>query len=101
MLKYYTWKLNWDDPTQGTQPSSVTNLEPGVFLEASMWANPDTSHGTILGYLDSGEIDPSTLTKWQVQELTQDEALVFAQAIDPQAYILPDGVITAPMPEPV
>ena len=64
-----------------------------------MFANPSVETGTILGYLTGGNIDLSTLTPWQVEEVTQAEALEFAQGIDPEAYLLPDGVIAAPIDE--
>ena len=99
-MRYLTWRLNWDDPHQGTQPV-VAISQQGGHAEASMWAAPDSSHGTILGYLTEGNIDLSALTPWQVAEIAQAEALTFAQAIDPAAYLLPDGVIAVPVPEPV
>ena len=57
-----------------------------------MWVSPDVEHGTILGYL-TGDIDLALLATWQVAEQTEAEALAFAQAIDPNAYVMDDGVI--------
>jgi hypothetical protein len=96
-MRYLTWRLNWDDPHQGTQPSSA--IPDGYRLQASMFANPDVQTGTILGYLTEGDVNLSALTPWQVAELTQAEALEFAQGIDPEAYLLPDGAIAAPIDE--
>jgi hypothetical protein len=99
-MRYLTWCLNWDDPNYGTGPEGEI-AKQGAHAEASMFASPDSSHGTILGYLTRGDVDLSALTSWQVAELTQAEALAFAQEIDSRAYLMPDGVITVPMPEPV
>jgi hypothetical protein len=99
-MRYLTWRLNWDDPKYGTGPEGEI-AKQGGHAEASMWANPDSSHGTILGYLTQGDIDLAILASWQAAELTQAQALAFAQAINPDAYILPDGTIAVPTPEPV
>ena len=98
-MRYLTWRLNWDDPHQGSQPSSA--IVDGYRLQASMFANPGVQTGTILGYLTEGDIDLSALTPWQVAEVTEAEALAFAQGVNPEAYLLPDGIITVPTPEPV
>jgi hypothetical protein len=57
-----------------------------------MWVNPDVEHGTILGYL-TGDLDLTVLATWDVGELTEPDALAFAEAIDPNAYVMEDGVI--------
>jgi hypothetical protein len=57
-----------------------------------MWVNPDVEHGTILGYL-TGDLNLAVLATWDVGELTEADALAFAQAIDPNAYVMEDGVI--------
>jgi len=99
-MRYLTWKLNWADPKHGTGPEGAISQQ-GAHAEASMFASPNVETGTILGYLTEGDIDLSALTSWQVARVTQDEALAFAQVINSEAYLLPDGVITVPMPEPV
>lgn len=98
-MRYLTWCLNWDDPKYGTGPEGEI-AKQGGHAEASMWASPNSNHGTILGYLTSGDVDVSTLTAWQVAEITQAEALSFAQAIDQAAYLMDDGIITLPAPDP-
>lgn len=95
MLKYFIWKLDFTDPNHGTGPQSAAK-EQGAELLASQFANPDVYTGPILGYLLSGDIKPGSLDQWQVQELTQAEALAFAQAIAPDAYLMEDGIITVP-----
>ena len=57
-----------------------------------MWVNPDVEHGTILGYL-TGDLDLAVLATWDVAEITEADALAFAEAIDPNAYVMEDGVI--------
>ena len=99
-MRYLIWRLNWADPKHGTGPQGAIS-EQGAHAEASMFANPDVETGTVLGYLTEGDIDLSALTPWQVAEVTQAEALAFAQGVNPEAYLLPDGIITVPTPEPV
>jgi hypothetical protein len=57
-----------------------------------MWVNPTVEAGTILGYLD-GDMDLGLMGAWNATELAQVDALAFAAAIDPNAYILDDGRI--------
>jgi hypothetical protein len=57
-----------------------------------MWVNPDVEHGTILGYL-TGDLNVAALAQWEVSEITEVHALAFAEAIDPNAYVMEDGVI--------
>ena len=95
MLGYATWKLDWTDPQHGTGPEATAAAQ-GVALSASMFVSPDEYTGAILGYVLSGAIQPGTLDKWHVTELSQAEALAFAQGVAANAYLLPDGVITIP-----
>ncbi len=97
-MRYLIWKLNWDNPKYGTGPEQVIT-EQGCKVTPSIFANPDVLTGQILGYLLSGDIDLTTLSLWQVTELSQAEALDFAKTVDTSAYLLPDGVITIPAPE--
>ena len=93
-MKYATWKLNFTDPNYGTGPEPVI-AEQGFKAEAG-WVNGQVeAGGTILGYV-TGEPDVSALTPWEYYELTQTEAVAFAQIINPDAYLLDNGYITAP-----
>lgn len=94
-MRYFIWRLNWADPNHGTGPEELASQD-GACLEASMFANPDTVSGDILGYLTSGDIDVLAFAAWMLIEKSQEEALAFAQAINPAAYLLESGIITAP-----
>jgi hypothetical protein len=97
-MNYATWKLDFSNPEYGTGPEYAIE-EQGVIPEGG-WANGEVENGaTILGYL-TGAVDESKLTSWQVKNVSQAEALDFALAINPEAYLLPDGRITAPMEFP-
>ena len=63
-----------------------------------MWVNPDVEHGTILGYL-TGEVDIDILALWDATEVTEAEALAFAQNIDENAYVMDSGFIATTIPE--
>lgn len=91
-MRYLTWELTWPGDHRygyGPEPVAAGN---GAHLEASMWVNPTVETGTILGYL-TGNLDLGLLADWNVAELNAEEALAFAQAIDPNAYITDDGVV--------
>ncbi len=91
-MRYLTWELTWPgDHRYGFGPEPVA-ADNGATLEASMWVNPTVEAGTILGYLD-GEMNLGLIGAWNANELTQADALAFAAAIDPNAYIMDDGRI--------
>jgi hypothetical protein len=91
-VRYLTWKLTWPGDAQyGVGPEPVV-AENGGRLEASSWVNPTVEAGTILGYL-IGDVDLGLLADWDIAELTEAEALAFAQAINSDAFMLDDGQI--------
>jgi len=89
-MNYATWKLNFIDPNYGTGPED-TIFDLGIVAEGG-WPGKDN---VILGYL-SEEVDEMELNLWEVKNLTEEEALEFCQSINPEAFLLPDGRITAP-----
>jgi hypothetical protein len=93
-MNYATWKLNFTDPNYGTGPEDKI-AELGFGAEGG-WVDGQAENGdTILGYLTE-PVDESELTVWEVQNITQAEALEFCLAINPEAYLLDDGRIAAP-----
>lgn len=96
-MNYATWKLNFTDPEYGTGPEDkIADL--GFGAEGAWTAGQVEIDGTILGYVTEPQ-DESKLTAWQFVNITQLEALEFCLAINPQAYLLSDGRITAPIEE--
>ena len=96
-MNYATWKLNFTDPNYGTGPED-TIADLGYGAEGAWVSGEAENGGTILGYLTE-PADESELTLWELTNLTQAQALAFCQAINPAAYLLPDGTITAPLEE--
>jgi hypothetical protein len=94
-MNYATWKLNFTDPDYGTGPEDKI-AELGFGAEGAWVAGQVESGGTILGYVTES-VDESKLTAWEVTNITQAEALEFCLAINQEAYLLPDGRITAPI----
>jgi len=97
-MNYATWKLNFTDPKYGTGPEDKVN-ELGFHAEGAWAAGAVESAGTIMGYVTEPQ-NESELTAWEFKNITQLEALEFCLAINPEAYLLPDGRITAPIEEP-
>jgi hypothetical protein len=97
-MNYATWKLDFTDPNYGTGPEDKI-AELGFGAEGAWVAGQLENRGTILGYVTEAQ-DESELTTWDFINITEAEALAFCQAINPEAYLLPDGRITAPIEEP-
>ena len=93
-MNYATWKLNFDNPNYGTGPEDKI-AELGFGAEGAWVAGVVENGGTILGYVTE-PVDESQLTAWEVTNITEPEALEFCLAINPEAYLLDDGRITAP-----
>jgi hypothetical protein len=97
-MNYATWKLNFTDPSYGTGPEHKI-AELGFGAEGAWVQGKVEDNGTILGYVTEPQ-DESELTAWDFVNITEAEALAFCLAIDPEAYLLPDGRITAPYSDP-
>jgi hypothetical protein len=93
-VNYATWKLNFIDPNYGTGPEDKIS-ELGFGAEGAWVAGKVENGGTILGYVTE-PVDESQLTTWQVTNISQLDALEFCLAINAEAYLLPNGRITAP-----
>ena len=87
-MRYFTWNTIWDNESKyGTTPESSVitgNLEGGFEYQGT----------SIVGY-GSDDVDITGLDKWSVVEITQQECLDLALALNPECFIL-DGKITAP-----
>jgi hypothetical protein len=94
-MNYATWKLNFTDPNYGTGPEDKI-ADMGYHAEGG-WVDGQVENGaTIMGYLTEPQ-DETKLTAWGFKNISQLEALEFCLAINPKAYLLPDGRITAPI----
>lgn len=93
-MNYATWKLNFTDPNYGTGPEDKI-AELGFGAEGAWVLGEVENNGTILGYVTE-PVDETELTTWQVTNITESEALAFCLALNSEAYLLPDGRITAP-----
>jgi hypothetical protein len=93
-MNYATWKLNFTDPNYGTGPEDRIG-ELGLGAEGAWVAGEIENGGTILGYVTE-PVDETQLTTWEVTNITQAEALEFCLSLNPEAFLLPDGRITAP-----
>jgi hypothetical protein len=94
-VNYATWKLNFTDPNYGTGPEDkITEL--GFGAEGAWVQGQVENGGIILGYVTE-PVDESQLTAWEATNITEAEAIEFCLAINPEAYLLPDGRITAPI----
>ena len=81
-MRYLKWKLS--NGTFGTSPSA-TFTERGGHLSPSEYV--DTETGYRVGYMTEEIDDLSGLEEWDVTEITEAEALVWAQQFHPDAFI--------------
>lgn len=93
-MKYAFWDLIEESPNYLIGPEPVI-AEAGGRAEAAWTAGVVEDGADILGYV-YGDFDPSDLAAWNYREITQQEALDFCLAIDPEAFLLPDGKIGIP-----
>jgi hypothetical protein len=96
-MNYATWKLNFSNSDYGTGPEDKIS-ELGFDAQASWVSGKAEEGGIILGYV-SQEQDETELTDWEFQNISQAEALAFCIALNPEAFILGDGTIAAPIEE--
>ena len=94
-MNYATWKLNFADPKYGTGPEEKI-AELGFGAEGAWVSGAIENGGTILGYLTETQ-NEEELTTWEFRNITESEALAFCLALDPKAYLLPNGRIVAPL----
>lgn len=87
-MKYATWVIDFDGK-YGTGPEPYI-AEQGGQADGHFTEGNILEGARILGYFTG---NPSDLEKWQFTELTQQEALDFALAVDNTASIAEDGRI--------
>jgi hypothetical protein len=97
-MNYATWKLNFNNAKYGTGPEDVIS-QLGGWAEGGWVDGVPENGGTIIGYVSSPQ-DELELEPWEFQNISQEEALDYCLSIDPEAYILDDGRITAPWEMP-
>ena len=88
-MRYLKWKLS--EGTYGTGPETELNeankITVGAYLD---------SDGYRIGYLP--DLDTSSMEEWDVTEISEADALAFAQAIWADAEIDSDGILTSEEP---
>jgi len=89
-MRYFHYKLS--EALWGTNPYDAVAARGGL-LDPSAYVNDDGYHlAYVTGDCDPGDLDAS----WNATEITQAEALTFAQALYADAEVLPDGRISGP-----
>ena len=88
-MRYLKWKLS--EGTYGTGPEAELNLVNKI--TAGSYVDSD---GYRIGYLP--DIDASSMSEWDVTEVSEADALAFAQAIWADAEINSDGILTSEEP---
>lgn len=96
-MNYATWKLNFTDPNYGTGPEDAI-VALGFTAEGAWVDGQVEDDATILGYVSEAQ-NESALAAWDFTNISQEDALAFCLAINPEAFLLEDGRIGAPMNE--
>jgi hypothetical protein len=95
-MKYVKWSVFFEpNATEGYTPETIIRDRGG-------WAEGGFGIGgfNIIGYT-SDDADLSGLEDYNVQEITQAEALAAAIAINPECFLEEDGKINSPIPEKI
>ena len=91
-MRYLKWKLS--EGTSGTGPetelNSVNKITTGSYVD---------SDGYRIGYWP--DIDTSSMSEWDVTEISEADALAFAQAIWADAEVDSDGTLTCDPPSDI
>lgn len=88
-MKYATWNLSFQNAIYGTGPEQ--SIAEQGFQASAGWSMGEVSEGAkVLGYFTGS---PTGLDEWNFTEITQDQALEFAKAIDSTAYLTDEGLI--------
>ena len=89
-MRYLKWKLS--EGTWGTGPeaelNSVNKITAGGYVD---------SDGYRIGYWP--DIDTSSMSEWDVTDVSEADALAFAQAIWADVEIDSDGILTHEEPD--
>lgn len=93
-MKYVTWKLNWENG-YGTGPEEAI-VAQGINVEAGLANGKVHTGANILGYV-SDVVDESSLTFWDVKNISEQKALAFCEGIAENPYLLPNGKIAFPV----
>ena len=89
-MRYFHYKLS--EALWGTNPYDAV-ADCGSLLDPSAYVDDDGYH---LAYV-TGDCDPDDLdAEWDVNEVTESEALTFAQTIWEDAAVLGNGRISEP-----
>ena len=86
-MRYATWKIDFsDDANQGTGPESFVTVGKieGGFEKAPF---------EIVGYVSDDAVITG-LEKWEVTEITQEEALNYCLALNSESFIDSNGRIS-------
>jgi hypothetical protein len=85
-MKYYTWKLKWENG-EGTDPTFTVNNDDVRIEPAFATGDVQDPSTLIYCYLLRGELDMSQLTVWSVTETTLENMLAAAQVLDSGAVV--------------
>lgn len=102
-MKYYTWKLKWElnpesNQIEGTDPVGlglVSNAMP-LFFDKPI----NDQDAKVYVIVNSGNLEVSQLSKWEVTEVTPTVFLGAAQQIDANASLDASGLIVWSIGEP-
>jgi hypothetical protein len=92
-MRYFKWKLS--EGTWGTGPEVKLNLVNRIAVGGYVDAD-----GYRIGYLKDYDISGAD-SEWDVTEVSEADALTFAQAIWADAEVDSDGMITSESPSDI
>jgi len=97
-MRYATWQLYWQpNEHYGSGPEAMI-AERGGSAEGAFFTGG--VHDPIVGYVHD-DVSLADLDDWNVVEISGEEALTLAQAVNAEAGMNAEGRIVFPMPDPL
>ena len=95
-MRYFTWNTYWVNSV-GTDPTHHVNNESTRIEPLFYVGNPSSSDAIFYAVLLRGDIDVSSLSQWNVQEVSSTQVEAALKATDENATFDPEtGRITVP-----
>lgn len=80
-MKFYSWKLKWEN-NEGIDPSNIVNNDK-VHVSGHFVID-----NTFYAIATEGQLDVSALSAWSVEEITEEEFITAAKTINPNSSII-------------
>lgn len=97
-MKYLTWKIDWSNSKEGTQPSGSINNETILLSSAFYSGDMNDPETIVFGYWVEGDLNFAELSNWVVAPIGADDFLIAAkQYVSADCTFDENGVLVYPV----